>query len=455
MNSKKPNILIFLMDSQGVDNISCYNYYKKTTPNIDRIAKDGVIFLNNFSPGVWTPPSHVSLFTGKYPSGHQFIFQGLTTGVIPEEIPTISEVLNVVGYKTAAFTRSVCVSPTLRGFKEITFPDILLKRKREKNVLIEDNTDSLYTIELAKNWIEKNCEKAPFFVFLNVNDTHHPYWANEPFRSKFLPKEVCEERAKKVPQQNDYSAWRKEYPWQDDEEVGYPQNPKDWMIMKALYDGETAKADHRLGILIDYLHEKKLYDNTMIIVTSDHHDVTWEHPIKYSGHTSLYDANLHIPLIVKGYSEDFPPGTVINNLTDLTDIYPTFIEILKIKEEKFKRNLQGYSLLATLTENPPRKYVLAEMGNENWYYTSWSKSLRNSEYKYIWHSNKEDELYDITKDPYEQKNLISEMAKKGKEIQKELEKILLSFHVPPVHLKREAVKWLIAWGYHRQIIAKD
>ncbi|MCD6510693.1 MAG: sulfatase-like hydrolase/transferase, partial [Thermoprotei archaeon] len=58
------------MDTQRADNLSCYGYHKKTTPNIDGIAGEGVIFLNNIVPGVWTLPSHASLFTGRYVSGH-------------------------------------------------------------------------------------------------------------------------------------------------------------------------------------------------------------------------------------------------------------------------------------------------------------------------------------------------------------------------------------------------
>jgi len=484
MNSEKPNVLIFLIDSQGVDNLSCYGYHRKTSPNIDKIAADGVCFLNNFTPCAWTPPSHASIMTGRYLSGHMTLNLGLRRTLMPKDIPTIAETLNAIGYKTAAFTVNMLVNNeeggVLRGFKEVFYPSLMRRREKEAAIkaLFEEagepegrDKGSLYTVHLTKKWIEKNYDgKKPFFIFINVLEPHIPYWPGEPFRSRFLPPGVTEERAKKIPQMNSHQAWRREYPWRhvekgDEGEFGYPRNPEDWMIMKALLDGETAQVDHRIGLLIEYLNEKGLYDDTLIMVTADHHDVLWEHKgkthpnghIEYTGHTSLYDANIHIPLVVKGYSEDFPPGTYVKNMTDLTDIFSTLIDVLKIEDEKVKKSVQGYSLLSALHENPPRKFIIAEKWNPSigLFCRSWVKAIRNLEYKYIWRSTGEEELYNVAEDPYEQENIISKMPEKSKTLQKNLERFLLSIEIPPIHLKKEAIKWMKAWGYHRQIIPAD
>ena len=172
--------------------------------------------------------------------------------------------------------------------------------------------------------------------------------------------------------------WRKEYPWFDpsaarsgvapDGEFGYPRRPEDWLIIKALLDGETAQVDHRVGLLIDYLREKGIYDNTIIIITSDHHDILWEHKgetlpngrIIPTGHMDIYDPNIHVPLIVKGYPEHFPSGTRVKNLTSLVDIFPTLIEVLQIEDKRIKKSVQGYSLLSALQGDPPGKFIIAE-----------------------------------------------------------------------------------------------
>jgi arylsulfatase A-like enzyme len=270
------------MDSQGIDNISCYGYSKKkTTPNIDSLAKEGTLFLNSFTPCVWTPPSHLSLFTGRYLSGHQQCLLGLSNVIIPENIPTMAEILGKKGYSTVAFTRAIPVSTTLGGFKKVFYTDVLQKKDIEtEKSLFRDigeieghDKGSLFSINLLKKWLLKEKERKPFFIFINIAEPHTYYWAGEPFRSRFLLKGITEKRAKTISQLNYYSQWKKKYPWSTQMEFGYPKNPEDWLIMKTLYDGETSQADHRLGLLIKHLKEIGLYENTLLIVTSDHHDV--------------------------------------------------------------------------------------------------------------------------------------------------------------------------------------
>jgi arylsulfatase A-like enzyme len=114
----KPNILLIVMDTQRADNISCYGYPKETTPNIDRIASEGAIFLNNITPGVWTLPSHASLFTGRYVSGHG---ADANCEVLPVEFPTMAEILGRLGYQTIGFSNNGWVSRrtgVARGFQE-------------------------------------------------------------------------------------------------------------------------------------------------------------------------------------------------------------------------------------------------------------------------------------------------------------------------------------------------
>ena len=104
--------------------------------------------------------------------------------------------------------------------------------------------------------------------------------------------------------------------------------------MKSLYDGETATLDNRIGVVFDYLKEKNLLDETLIIITSDHGDVQGEKgPYVLAHQLHIYDPALRVPLIVR-YPESFPPGLKIKNITQTLDIFPTLMEILGIEDKE-------------------------------------------------------------------------------------------------------------------------
>ena len=115
---ERPNVLLIVMDTQRADNLSCYGYDKKTTPNIDKLASEGVLFLNNIIPGVWTLPSHASLFTGRYVSGHG---ADAHCERLMNDFPTFAELLGKLGYVSVGFSNNGWVSRRTglaRGFSE-------------------------------------------------------------------------------------------------------------------------------------------------------------------------------------------------------------------------------------------------------------------------------------------------------------------------------------------------
>jgi len=465
------NVLIFLMDSQGTDNMSCYGYPKKTTPVIDDLAKKGVTFENTFTPCVWTRDSHAALFTGRFLSS--FI-----PPMLPESIPTISEALNSIGYKTVAFSNNSWVNNApggvLRGFKDVFMVHQLLKNEKKENInrLFEEvgepgerDKGSLYTVHLAEKWLDENCDdKTNFFMFINVLETHWSYWPPQPFREKYLLHGVTDEMAREIPQ----------FRWPIRLEC-IPRNPWEWSVMLSLLDGETATLDHRLGLLLNYFEEKGILDNTVIIVTSDHHDVFWEHP-GYEGHCSTYDVNIHIPLIIKGPSEYFPKGKRVTHITQLHDIFPTLMDLIGIKDKSIMKSIQSQSLFTAINDEPRRNFAVCERSIGPIPGAPLTipkcKAYRDPEYKYIWTFSPPfegpgralpDELYNIVKDPLEQHNLLPshpgergdpKMFKKALELRGKLEKFLSSLEVPPVHISSELARKLRAWGFIRDIIVK-
>jgi len=417
---KKPNILIFVMDTQRVDNLGCYGYDKQTTPNIDKIAEEGTVFLNNITPAVWTLPSHASLFTGLYQYTHG---AGVFHDYLSSSHSTIAETLNLMGYRTVGFFANMWASQSNKGFREF-----FLVHERSS----EDPKGSLHRIRHAIKWIEENYTgSTPFFMFIQCMEPHLPCWPPSPFRERFLMKGVREEEAIKVNQDPNLVRSGK-----------VRMKDRDWAIIASLYDGETATLDSRIGILYEHLKQKDILDDTLFIITSDHGDMHGEH--YYLGnhhqlmghHLCVYEELIHVPLIVR-YPEKFPPGKRVENLTQTLDIFPTISEILGIEV----KDLQGYSLLSSLTERPKRNFTLTEyqksllMADRNMnvdpdfdfrVFNRWLKAYREGKYKYIWASDGRDELYDLEKDPKEKENLASLMPQKVKEMKDKLERLLSS-----------------------------
>ncbi|RLF02262.1 MAG: hypothetical protein DRK00_10265 [Thermoprotei archaeon] len=442
----KPNVVLVVMDTQRADNLSCYGYFKKTTPNIDRIAGEGAVFLNNIVPGVWTLPSHASLFTGRYVSGHG---ADAHCEYLMVEFPTMAEILGENGYQTVGFSNNGWVSRrtgVARGFEEYYMVSRSIRGRRvvewfyveEEHFSGEGEEDrgSLKTVNAAVSWLERKWDRSrPFFMFINFIEPHGPYWPPEPFRSRFLPPDVTEEELRSLPKLRSVVECI-------DIRVGALRlSRREWELEKALYDGCTATVDDRVGKLFSYLEERGLADDTLLIITSDHGDVQGEHEPHVEHHLCVYDELVRVPLIIR-YPDIVPEGVKVEWLSQTLDILPTVLDMVGVGDERYWRSLQGYSLLPALTEDRPvRDFALIE------YHTSvqqlfhmwrrhprfdvrrfnyWIKALRTLRYKYVWYSNGVDELYDLEEDPMETRNVAEERPGVVEELRGRLEQVLLS-----------------------------
>ncbi len=482
---RKPNIVLIVMDTQRADNLSCYGYSRKTTPNLDRIADEGALFLNNIVPGVWTLPSHASLFTGRYVSGHG---ADAHCEYLMVDFPTMAEILNENGYMTVGFSNNGWVSRRTglaRGFQEFY---LISRRIRGRRIVEwfyveeerfsgegEEDRGSLKTVNAVISWLKRRWDRRrPFFIFINFIEPHGPYWPPEPFRSRFLPPDVTEEELRSLVRLRSVGECI-------DIRVGALKLTKrEWMLEKALYDGCTATVDDRIGKLCLYLEDEGLIDDTLLIITSDHGDVQGEHPPHVEHHLCVYEELVRVPLIMR-YPDLIPKGTRIKWLSQTVDILPTILEIAEIKERKYWQTIHGRSLLPSIMEGKPvRDYALIEYHTSVqqlfhiWRrhpsfdirrYNYWIKALRTMRYKYIWYSDGRDELYDLEKDPKETRNIASEMPEVVAELRSKLEQILLSIDqvdygdLPMLERRREqfgedalkVYERLRAWGFYRKV----
>jgi arylsulfatase A-like enzyme len=464
----RPNILILMMDTQGARNMSCYGYRLMTTPNIDAIAGEGTLFERHFVTAPWTLPVHASLFTGRYESGHGAGAQheGLEPG-----LPSLPEVLTRNGYRTAAFCNNSWAIADDRwnpgaGFEEhvrYSSPEVEVEDDFVHDTSLGDDSGSLKLVGVAKNWLERNVldgDGRPFFLFLHNGAPHDPYLPPEPFRSRFLPEGVSFDDAVGRKGNQVASAIGKR-----------ALTLEEWHWQRALYDGETACLDDRIGRLDRILKGFALAENTLFIVLGDHGDTQGEH-IQHAYHSqnAVYDGLARTPLVAR-LPGVLPAGRRVKELVQVVDIFPAVLDLLRLDESEARESIQGHSLLGSL-KGPIRRFALIEAQTPiHVLRRAWEldpdcdprfafaslKAARTKRYKYIWHSLGRDMLFDVVNDPDERWNIIDRRPETARKLKDELEDFLMSieqryyqdFFRPGRKRDAHVVRKLCAWGLYR------
>lgn len=466
--SELPNILIFMMDTQGARNMSCYGYRLPTTPNIDRLAGEGTLFERHFVTAPWTLPVHASLFTGRYESGHGAGAQheGLEPG-----LPSLPEVLTRNGYRTASFCNNSWAvadddwNPGL-GFEEqvrYSSPDVEVEEEFVHDASLGDDSNSLKLVGVAKRWLEENVingDGKPFFLFLHNGAPHDAYAPPEPFRSRFLPEGVTfEEAFERRGNQVDSTIGNRALTFEE------------WQWQRALYDGETACLDDRIGRFFGILRDLGLANNTLFVIVGDHGDTQGEHVYHaYHSQNGVYDGVVNTPLIIR-MPGVFPMERRVKELVQIVDIFPTVLDVTKLDESEARESIQGESLIKSL-DGPIRKFAVIEaMTPIHVLRRSWEfdpdcdprfaftslKAARTKRYKYVWQDKGQDMLFDVINDPDERWNIIDRKPEAAKKLQKKLEKFLMSIEQryyqdmfrPGRRRDPEVVRRLCAWGLYR------
>ena len=449
----RPNILWIVMDTVREDHLSCYGYSRNTTPNIDEIASEGVLFENVISAAPWTLPSHASMFTSMFPSEHG---TDAEHPWLDDSFETIAELLHSLGYQTYGYSNSPFVGPQYnldQGFDtfvmtpfgrtqqepkpEPTLPDFLRVKKYMEDLLHTQGataegavTDkgAEKTNKVVEGWIaDANQADKPFFLFINYFEAHEPANAPKQFSTPYLPPGVSWARANAVNQ--DFYLYVSEK---------VPMSKEDFAILSSLYDGEISYVDYRMGQLFDYVRNLGIMDNTVLIITSDHGQNLGEHNL--IGHQlSIHDTLLRVPLIIR-YPKVFEAGQRVEEQVQLTDIFPTITDIIRFYRHD-GQPIRGNSLLTAGQQTEPgfavAEYeifatVLESLTKANPQfdaskYAHRLKAIIAGDFKYIWASDGRDELYNLKDDPGELNNLIDSNTQKASEMKSLLVEWLKSF----------------------------
>jgi len=317
----KYNLLIISIDTLRADHLKCYGYDRDTSPHLDQLAKEGVLFENLTAAASWTIPSHMSMFTSLYPSVHrvQTITSQLAAGV-----PTLAQCLAKSGYVTAGFV----TGPPLnhypgfnRGFQSYddysvdqAFEDSIKRTIPDTSVIDRFVTNPVIT-NLATKWLTAHSRSNEnFFLFLHYWDCHFDYIPPAPYDRKFDPDYRGPENGRDILQRMS--------------DIAKGISVMDLAHMMALYDGEIAHTDEHVGKVLQLLQDLGLSEKTLVIVLSDHGEGFLEHGLLGHGN-SVYEELLHVPLIMR-LPGVIPAGKRIVGNVSHVDLMPTALGLLHL-----------------------------------------------------------------------------------------------------------------------------
>ena len=445
MEKQYPNILLIVMDTARAKSMSLYGHRNQTTPNLERISEGANVYRRCFTTANWTIPSHASLFSGLYPSEHGSYAD--THMSLNTQLALLPWVLKKHRYITGCISSNPFLSKKFNydfGFDVmknlvLRFDDMgaenvkrmVAGKKRRKQLLdlmrytfkgkgIRDvfkavvnwlsNPDialknsaplTLKTKKQILNFIERHTDAiTPWFLFVNFIQCHGKYNPPEPFRYKFIKKNVRIEKKIWKFENLDYYAGK----WSlSQEEIEY---------MHGLYEGEILFLDSVIGQIYDYLEKSGLINKIILIITSDHGEHLGEKG--HLGHSfSIYNELFHIPLIIKyPHNEVYPKEDL--RLCQINDLYATILGVLNssfpVPESSFSlisNNQRKYALLQGF--HPKNSLTLEGMKRRNAKFNPDEFPHKSSNIavidenllKAIRYSDGRNEVYDLKKDFYE------------------------------------------------------
>lgn len=407
--SQAPNVLLLVMDTVRAQDMSLYGYARETTPRLRRLAARGVCFDRAISTVSWTLPSHASMFTGHYPYE---IFRNFDKMINDDwevpmgtDYPTLAECLARRGYCTGGFVANWMYCDRVyglnRGFTHYQDYHVSLEQTAKSSFLSRAAAVAAFGVMerrqvLARkdarvvdgeflHWLDR-VPGGPFFAFLNYMDAHEPYLPPAEFTSRF---------SAPAP------------------EATRPDAPPTWDIPRGIreeqrsYDAGIAYLDREIGRLLDELDRRRLLENTVLIVTSDHGDHFGEHGNISHGDT-LYMPVIHVPLIIC-FPPKTPAGRRVYQTVSLRDLPATVAELLNLGPDAA---FPGESLARYWRTTRPLPAARAfsnldleiHRGPRTW--TVHLKSLVDDRYHYLQEeADGSERLYDLAVDPNETRNL--------------------------------------------------
>jgi arylsulfatase A-like enzyme len=413
------NVVLISLDTLRADRLNCYGYRARVvSPNIDALARDGVLFEAHISAAPWTTPSHMSLLTSLYPTSH-----GVTASIrainnvihgagspgeyekLGSSKTTLAEVLAGKGFATAAFTGGGGVDPQMGFGRGFSVYDTSMVKLDARNM------------GTMCSWIDSR-QNRPFFIFWHTYEVHAPY-----FETTFLRDVLPHDKAAEI--EDAYQRLPRERESPRAVQILKDLGAFDPVVADALYTGGVQAADRWVGEFVAVLKSRGLYERTLVVLTSDHGEQLGERALEAGDWCSFYDCHGHtlfdelvrVPLIVKLPREEHA-GTRLRSVSSALDVMPTILDVARLSGPTTQ--MQGASLRARwegrAQGSPSFAYSESLAGDAE------AKSVRSERFKYILRipgstvslhgrafippTPDRTELYDLEVDPGERRNLL-------------------------------------------------
>ena len=387
---RPPNILLIGVDSLRADRLGCYGYPRVTSPHLDRVAAQGTLFEQYWSPSIPTTPGYGSMLTGKDCFGTGIV--GLRQGELAPDVKTLAELLQSAGYATT------CVgfpgNAASRGFQSYfdykawgNLDEAPLRKAEGLNEVFQPELDRL--IDAGEPW----------FVLLRHMDPHAPYLPPSPYDRLFYWGDECD------PSHHSMEPVMSFAPFRDFFASWMPPGITDAEFVMASYDGAIAYMDACIGRLLQQLEARGVAEQTIVVLTADHGETLYDHDCFFDHH-GLYDCVLHVPLVIR-YSGRVPAGRRVSAICQHADLLPTLLELSGL-EELVPEDLTGRSLMDLISGVTPRHDPELYLTEATWMR---KHGWRTPDWKLIvalepdFHFKPEVELYDLRADPAETVNL--------------------------------------------------
>ena len=486
---EQPDIIFIVLDTQRADRLGCYGHEKAATPNLDAFAQRAVLFQRAVAPAQWTIPSHASMFTGRYPTAHRV--QQSSHSLSPD-LPHIAEIMRASGYETVGFCNNPLVGILNNGFKRgfdrfynyggaiPSVPKSSSSLPRPLNRVAEAYTQFLrrlsYPIQnffgrsdlafrLSLNvWLtplwsrfanfkgqnersirdvvtflherEQSHARKPLFLFINLMETHLPFWPPGRFVEQQAPYLHGSKEARDIMRRWNREAYRWAAP------LAEPHGELESRVLSDMYDAEVAYQDDYLGRLFTTLEARAARDKTLTLITADHGDGLGEHG--YMGHAFVaYQELVHVPLIVH-WPGRLPVGSRVSTAVSTRRVFHTMVDAAATLPERTMRHnladVRSLSLVDTAYGRdpehglafsevyPPLNFVRAIEHRQPellqaFRCLSRRRAVVHDSLKLIEVDDEVDALFDLTADPQEEVSLVGQRPQDAARLEQQLRRV--------------------------------
>jgi arylsulfatase A-like enzyme len=392
------HVIFISLDTTRPDHLGCYGNPWIRTPNLDQLADESLLFSNYMTVVPTTLPSHTSLFTGTFPHRHGTPQNGF---VVNSDNLMLTERLKSTGYHTAGFIGSFALDSRFHFSQGFDYYDETYEKFVGTERRTQNERSAQAVTDATIRYLEKKDVPSKLFLFVHYFDPHKPFDPPPPYNTLYHL-EGGRKTASSILANYD---------------CAHTLSNKDWETAKQAalnYAGEISYMDHHVGRLLYYLRQRGILDNALLVVTSDHGENFWEHMPYFHHGTATYQTTMHGICLIR-LPKGNRGGDIIEQLTSSIDITPTVLHYLNlpVTEDIDGKVLDLSTSTGTLSNNTlygqatlTRPWKAPEI-TTGWPHTNKARCIREGNYKYIQTPFAgTEELYDLSRDPFEQKNLL-------------------------------------------------